>query len=306
MRAESPWFALGLLAAPLLTLAGLLVAPSLALGETATDFVTFFGGGATGLVALALAAPGKLGPRTSLALGLGSAAGLGALAALHPASAYALVIVNTLLVTFAHAVGGAVGRRVAHPGHLLPACAVAAAADLASVLHPAGLTHAVVSNERALAVLTIGWAVPGTTRVAPVLGAGDLVFLALVLGTAAAHRLSIGRTALLGAAGVLAAGVLSGLVGAPVPALVTVGAAIVLGLPEARRLRREDRRTAMLAVMIAVAVLAGLLLQRMVGGVWQAVWRSVQNESCVASLETAWEPRPHGKARARREPVECQ
>ncbi len=259
----SPWFAVGLIAAPAITIAGLVVAPHLAIGEGAAALVTFVGGASTGLAALAIAAPGKLSPRTTLTLAVGSAGALGAAAAMGVGSRWALVLVNAAIVTFAHAVGGAVGRRVAHPGHLLPACVVAAAADLASVLHPAGPSHAIASSDRALAVLTLGAAVPGTPHVAPALGAGDLLFLALVLGAAATHRMSIARTAALGAAGVIAAGILSAIVGAPVPALVTIGVAIVAGLPAARRLRAEDRRTAGLSVAIAAAVLAALGMQRL-------------------------------------------
>lgn len=258
----SPWWAVGLVAAPALTAAGLALAPHVTASEGTADLATFVLGAGTGLVALALAAPGALPKRAAIALGVASAASLGLAAALGVHARWALVGVNAALVAFAHAVGGAVGRRVAHPGHLLPACVVAAVADLASVLHPAGPSHAIASSQRALAVLTVGAAVPGTRLVAPALGAGDLLFLALVFGAAAAHRLSVPRAALLGGAGVLAAGLLSGLLGAPVPALVTIGVALVVGMPAARRLRPEDRRTAGLSAAIAVAVLAALLVQR--------------------------------------------
>jgi hypothetical protein len=262
----SPRWALGLLAAPLVTAGALAAAPSIALGPAASDFVTFAGGASTGVLALGLSARAALAPRAAVMLALACVAGLGAIGAARPAEATALVLVNGLLVALAHAVGGSIGRRVAHPGHLLPACVVAACADLASVVHPAGPTHAIAASERALALLTIGFAVPGSHRVAPVLGAGDLVFLALVLGVAAAHGLSVLRASLLGGAGMLAAGLLSALVGAPVPALVTIGAAVTLGLPAARRLRPEDRRTAALASATALALLAGLLVQRLAAG----------------------------------------
>ncbi len=86
------------------------------------------------------------------------------------------------------------------------------------------------------------------------------MFLALVFGVVAAHRLSLVRAALAAAAGLAVAGVLSARFQAAVPALVPLGAAVIAGLPEARRLRPEDRRTAALAVGIAGAVVVGVLL----------------------------------------------
>src|SRR5688572_16813604 len=53
------------------------------------------------------------------------------------------------LVGIAHAAGSLIGRRVEHPGHVLPACAVAAAADIASVLSPEGPSNAVAKSESA-------------------------------------------------------------------------------------------------------------------------------------------------------------
>jgi fructose-specific phosphotransferase system IIC component len=89
---------------------------------------------------------------------------------------------------------------------------------------------------------------------------GDLVFIALVLGVAATHRISLARVAAAAALGLAVAGALAAAFGAAVPALLPLGAAVVAVVPEARRLRREDRRTATLAVGIASAVVVGVLL----------------------------------------------
>ena len=199
-------------------------------------------------------------PRFAVALGAVGVllVGLAALAAPWPRIG---VLLDDLgLVVIAHAAGGAIGVRVAHPGHLLPACAVAAAADLASVLHPSGPTHAIAASERALSLLAVGFPVPGTRAVAPVLGAGDLVFLALVFGVAVRHRLSLARAAAAAAAGLAAAGALAAHFEREIPALVPIGAAVVAALPEARRVRPEERRTAAVAVAVAVAVVVGVLL----------------------------------------------
>jgi hypothetical protein len=224
--------------------------------------IAFVGGASSSLLALTVAARAALSPRAALALaGAGVALIAGAALASRQMPVAAVVFVNLGLTAVAHAAGASIGRRVAHPGHLLPACAVAAAADLASVLHPSGPSHAIAGSERALAVFAVAFPVPGTHAVAPALGFGDLVFLALVLGVAAAHQLSIPRAAVCGAAGLAVAGAGAAILGIAVPALVPIGAAVVLGMPAARRLRAEDRRTATLSIAIAAAVVIGLLLR---------------------------------------------
>jgi hypothetical protein len=253
--------ALGLLVAPALTAAAALAAPRVAVSEAAAAALAFAGGAAASLLALAIAARASYGLRVALALGAGGGALLGVAAVVAARwPVLALVMVDLALVSVAHAVGGAIGRRVVHPGHLLPACAVAAAADLASVLHPAGPSHAIAESERALSFLAVGFPVPGTSAVAPALGVGDLVFVALVFGVAAAHRLSLLRMGVAVAAGLAVAGALAARFEAAVPALVPIGAAVVAGVPAARRLRPEDRRTTAVAVAAAAAVVAGVLL----------------------------------------------
>src|SRR6185503_12189742 len=146
--------------------------------------------------------------------------------------------------------------------HLLPACVVAAAADLASVLHPAGPSRAISGSDAALSVLSVQFPVPGAAAVAPVLGVGDLLFLAVVLGVVTAHGLPLLRAAALGLAGVFVAGALAAWARAPIPALVPIAALTALGLPAARRLRPEDRRVAWIVAVIAVGVAGGVVLQR--------------------------------------------
>ncbi len=254
------WSLLGLLLAPALAAGFAVLAPRLAVSERVAAAVTFGGGAASALLALAIAAHAELSARSALALAAGGLALVGASLAPEP-PLVALLLVNLGLLAVAHALGGSIGRRVAHPGHLLPACAVAAAADLASVVHPSGPSHAIASSERALSLLAVGFPVPGTHAVAPALGLGNLVFLALVFGVVSAHRLSLARAALAAGVGLAAAGVLAACFEAAVPALVPLGAAVVLGIPEARRLRPEDKRTAVLAAGIAAAVVVvGLLL----------------------------------------------
>lgn len=258
--------ALGLLFAPALTAAAALLFPYLVLPDAAADVLQFTGGAAAGVVALAIAARAELPPRAALALGAGGLLLLAAelLAAPHaPNAVVAVTLGNLGLTSLACAAGGAIGRRVAHPGHLLPACAVAAAADVASVIHPAGPSHAIAANERALSFFTIGFPVPGTRAVAPVLGLGDLLFIALVFGVAAAHRLSVARAAAAAALGLAAACALAAFFGwHEMPALVPVGVAVVALVPQARQVRAEDRRTTVVAITIAAGVVVGLLVAR--------------------------------------------
>ncbi|APR75729.1 Hypothetical protein A7982_01075 [Minicystis rosea] len=251
---------LGLLLAPALTALGVAVAPRLTLSEPTAAAAVFAGAATAGLLALAASARAFLAPRAAIILAVAGLCVLAVAFFVAPPPAVGVILVNLGLVSIAHAAGASIGRRVAHPGHLLPACAVAAAADVVSLIHPSGPTHAIASSPRALAFFALGFPVPGTRLVAPALGFGDLVFLALVLGVAATHAMSLTRTAICGALGLAVAGVVAGALDINVPALVPIGAAVVIGLPEARRLRAEDRRTAQISMAAAVAVVISVLL----------------------------------------------
>lgn len=246
----------GLLTGPAITAAGLALAPRMRVSENVAAAMTFAAASATGLLPLALAANARMLPRPLIALAAASILALAGIFIASPDQAVAALVVNLALLALAHATGGSIGRRVSHPGHLLPACAVAGAFDAASVFHPHGPSHAIARSARALTIAAVAFPVPGTRNVAPSLGVGDLVFMALVLGAAAAHRISILRTTACLAVGLVAAGTLAAGFHIAVPALVPLGAAVVIGLPEARRLRREDRSTAAIAVTVALGVLA--------------------------------------------------
>lgn len=254
-----PWL-LGLFVGPAIAGAAIAIAPRLTVSEATAAGLTFAGGAAAALLSLAIAARAPLPPRGAAAVAAAGALFFALAAIAGHSSAISAIAIDAALLAIGHAVGASIGRRVAHPGHLLPACAIAAAADVASVLHPAGPSRAIASSERALTWFALGFPVPGTRAVAPVIGLGDLVFIALVLGVVAAHRLSLLRAAVAAAAGIALAGVLSAILERPIPALVTIGAATVAGVPEARRLRAEDRRVAGVSVMIAAGVLIGVLV----------------------------------------------
>jgi hypothetical protein len=154
---------------------------------------------------------------------------------------------------------------VQHASHLFPACVVAASADVVSLLSPEGPSHAIARNERALSVLAMGFPVPGTSAFAPVLGIGDLLFVAFVLGVVRAHGLSYARAIGCVVAGIAIAGLAAARLRVAVPALVPIAAATILGMPTIRRLRPADRTAAQASMAIAVSLLVATLARTALG-----------------------------------------
>ena len=258
---------LGLLIAPGVVALAARVLPRTHLGPFLADAVAFAGATGVSIAALAIAAMAELALAPTLGIAAIAAAALVTLALTQPSPPLAQPVVNGALVALAWALGTSLGRRVQHPAHLFPACVVAASADLVSLLSPEGPSHAIANSERALSVLAVGFPVPGTNAVAPALGVGDLLFMALALGVARAHGLPYARTVACCVVGVAVAGLAAGWLGVAIPALLPIAAALVLGLPAVRRLRREDRAAAswtmVIAGSVALASLArGCLLNR--------------------------------------------
>ena len=243
------------------------VAPRVHLGENAANATAFAGATLFPILGLSLAAMVEL--RLALALGAAAIAAtlLVTLAALSPAAIATALLVDGALVCLSWALGCSLGRRVQHAAHLLPACVVAASADLVSLLSPEGPSHAIAESERALSVLATAFPVPGSLAIAPALGVGDLLFMALALGVARAHHLPYVRCVIACASGTALAGVAAAWSGLPVPALVPIAALLVLALPEIRKLRRSDRSAAhwsmLIASSVALAALARTLLSRL-------------------------------------------
>lgn len=255
----------GLIATP--TVLGLAagLGPHLSLSPSSQDLLTFLSAVATVTGGLFVLAQGRLPKPAAILVGLAAAATLGTLAATGVKSAVAVVLVGTCLMALGHIVGHAIGSRIEHPGHLLPACVVAGCVDLASVIHPKGPTHAVVSSERALDLLTVSFPVLGTRAFAPTIGVGDIVFGAIVFGVAVQHELSTRRVAILMAVALLAAGFTSAMVQGAVPALPAIGFFVVVGFREARVLRKKDRRVAMLFMTGAAVLATAVVASRFIG-----------------------------------------
>ncbi len=174
----------------------------------------------------------------------------------------AFVMIGTALMTIGHGIGGMIGSRIQHPGHLLPACVVAASFDIASVIHPQGPSHALVSSEHALPWLTLSFPVFGARAFSPNVGIGDVVFAALLLGAAARHGLSRPRFVALITAGLIIAGQLAALLQQAIPALPIIGICIVVGVAPARIMRRKERRVAFWFMAASVTLALGVIASR--------------------------------------------
>jgi len=168
------------------------------------------------------------------------------------------------LLSVGRGAGGLIGDRVAHPGHVLPACVVAATADVLSVLSPEGVSAAIVKSDRALSVAALAAPVFGSSAITFVLGAGDLVMMGLVLSVARRFDVARTRVVLALALGLTAAFALSALLERPIPALVTIGVAVVVLVPRFARVERRDRS----AAVVASTICAGL--------VSVALWRALR------------------------------
>jgi len=157
--------------------------------------------------------------------------------------------------------GAGVGGRVERAGHLGVVAYVSALADLFSVFTPGAPSDEVLRSEVLLSVVALPWPRLGEGVYLPILGVGDVVMTALYL--AAARHLELGRGRMLFA---LAAGYLGCLAvllarGTALPVLPFLGVAVVLGVPGARALPREERRPALLGAVVLTVLFAALALR---------------------------------------------
>ncbi|MDD9970599.1 MAG: hypothetical protein OXR73_30460, partial [Myxococcales bacterium] len=143
-------------------------------------------------------------------------------------------VVMWCLLLLGVAVGTFVGARVERPGHLLFVALVSSLADIVSVYHPQGVSHAIIESETALSLLALSFPMLGTDAIEPLLGVGDLVFVALYLTASRVHQLSLRRTlaALSLGLAVTAASVV--VLEMALPALPFLGLSILIALPAAR------------------------------------------------------------------------
>ncbi len=158
-------------------------------------------------------------------------------------------------------IGRAIGERIASPGHVFPAAIIAAAADVASVLSPEGPTAQLVASERAVSLFVLATAVPGTAEIAPLLGVGDVIFVALLVGVGARHEVAPLRTVLASGFGIALAFAISAITASAVPALPTIGLLAVLFEPRFRKLEAHEKRTATIGIVLAVFLVSVVVLR---------------------------------------------
>ncbi len=249
----------GLAFVPAVVSIAALIAPHLALSPLWTDITAFAGATLTTLVALSLLSRGSLHRWLRIALFVAAPLTVLAIALSNgQRPAHAIAIAASLTV-FGHVLGDFIGHHIEDPGHLLPASIVASVADVVSVLHPSGPSHSVIASEHGLSWMAVAFPVPGTSALAPAIGVGDLLFIALLLAAARRHALPWRRGVLLIAAGIAVAGFASYSLEAAIPALPAIGLAFIAGIPGARKLRPKDRTLA-IASMVGALVLGGSLL----------------------------------------------
>jgi hypothetical protein len=246
---------LGLAILPAATAAGFALLPAIRVSEGLADAGAAAFTSLAAIASLVVATRASPSLRVRIALGGLAALLLVAIAITRPASLASVALVGLGLVTVGWALGDGIGRRIAHPGHVAPACAVAGGADLMSVLSPEGPSKAIAASDAAVSVLVVAGPVPGHAgAIAPTIGAGDLVFIALLLGAAAVHGASRVRVALAAIVGVAASLLASGLLRAPIPALPAVGIAAVAFVPAFRDIRPRDRSAATVGIAIGVSL----------------------------------------------------
>ena len=260
LRSSGLPFALALGAALTLQLAFYAIAPFIALPSPLGGLFAFAAVALSVLVA-GLTVPWLALRRTwILLLPVGA---LVSLARLHvdASSVAAAALVLLSLLTLGALVGGFVGSRVEAPGHLLVVAAVSSLADLYSVLTPGAPSHTLAASELLLPLVAIPWCPLGSRSFLPILGLGDVVMSALYLASARIHHL--GRARMFGALALGYALCLAALLRSEeaLPALPFLGVAVVLLVPEARRLPPSDRSRAAIGVLVFVALFGALALR---------------------------------------------
>jgi hypothetical protein len=244
----------------LLPLAALtFAAPWIRLGEMASSLLAFT------CATAAVVTAGSLAPRELLARPRVTVAAVFVGVALSLLSTRLPAPVGGLvgalgLMTAACALGVQVGSRVESAGHILPVALLSAGVDLWSVTAAAGPTHVIVQTPALLKLLTVRAAIPPSREPVPQIGFGDEVFTALYVTIGARFGLRAWKTVTALSVGILGAGVLAGVLQAPVPALPMLGLTMVAVHAEARRVPERDRRAAWFAGLVLAASVARVVV----------------------------------------------
>ena len=197
---------------------------------------------------------GLLLPVSGLAL-------VGALGTSLPTLAGAMLVTACLLL-FGTLTGAVVGNAIEVPGHLVVVAVVSALVDTFSVLHPSGPTAQLIEIEAAIDLLLLPWPMLGTSDIQPVLGVGDIVFVAIYTSASRRHELSMRRTVAALAVGLAVTLAVVIATGSGTPALPFLGGAFVLAHPSARALPKQDRKKALGGLLLLCAVFGLLFVTR--------------------------------------------
>jgi hypothetical protein len=166
------------------------------------------------------------------------------------------------LLTLGTALGSQIGQRVKQPGHLLFVALVSALADTWSVTQPGGVSQQISQAPAALDWLALSWPLLGTRDIVPLLGVGDVVFVALYLGATRAHQLKLSRTLFALLAGfTLTIGCVLALE-RPIPVLPWLGICFVCAHPPARRVDTDDMRRGLWVLTALAGAFALWVLRR--------------------------------------------
>lgn len=220
--------------------------------------VAYAGVAAATLVAGTQAARSTAGRRALLPWGLAAGVTV-AIAGQLPPDAWGALLHGGALVTAACAVGGHLGREVVDPRHVWPLVLVAASADLWSVAAPEGLTRSLLEGEGPVALSAVVLHLPvfdgEGVAPAPILGMGDLLFTAFLLGASARLELPRRRAlaGLLAGFGLCLLGLL--VLQVPLPALPFI--ALSFAAAHGAAIRPRPHELAMALVFALVLSLAG-------------------------------------------------
>jgi len=116
-----------------------ILAPHVHLGARSTSLSTFVGVALVATTSMAVGARDRPSVRTTLIVDVVACAALIVIGRHEGESPWIAVLVDALLVAVAAPTGALLGHALPRPGTLLPLCAVAAAADVMSVVTPTGM-----------------------------------------------------------------------------------------------------------------------------------------------------------------------
>jgi len=236
-----------------------LVAPALA-HHPQIAFVLAYSAVSAEILAFALTAPRVALRWTGLAAGL-TVVGLILLSG-RTSTPLTAALLTLALGSGATLLGAALGARTEKAGQLVAVALVSGIADLWSVFDPtapsARFAEQAIAEPDRLAVFALPFPMLGTSLVPAVIGAGDVLFVALYVAAFRAHGLSLARLAI-----ALAVAFALGLVGlmvalVPLPLLPLLGLAAVACEPAARSLTAREWRTVLL---VSAALLGAIALR---------------------------------------------